>query len=81
MVLSSSSVDINKDSTSSIKAVFSGNLDDVSSIKWTSSNKKVVTVTSKGTMKGISKGTAKVTCKYVLKDGTIITRTCTVTVK
>lgn len=81
MVLNKTSVDIKKDSATKIKAVFSGDTNELSSIKWASSNKKVVTVNSNGTIKGISKGKAKITCKYVFKDGTIITRTCTVNVK
>ena len=32
-------------------------------VKWTSSNKKVATVTSKGVVKGLKKGTATITAK------------------
>ena len=42
----------------------------------TSSNKKVVTVTSKGVVKGIRKGTATVT----VRSGSVV-KTCKVTVK
>lgn len=81
LTLNKSSVIISKNKTTNLKATFTGMTDSVSGIKWSSSNKKIITVTSNGTIKGIGKGTAKVTCKYVLKDGITITRTCTVTVK
>ena len=32
-------------------------------MKWTSSNKKIATVTSKGVVKGLKKGTATITAK------------------
>ena len=32
-------------------------------VKWTSSNKKIATVTSKGVVKGLKKGTATITAK------------------
>lgn len=47
-------------------------------LKWTTSNKKVATVTSKGVVKGIGKGTAKITAASL--DGTGKKSTCTVTV-
>lgn len=47
-------------------------------LKWTTSNKKVATVTSKGVVKGIGKGTAKITVASL--DGTGKKSTCTVTV-
>lgn len=47
-------------------------------LKWTTSNKKVATVTSKGVVKGIGKGTAKITAASL--DGTNKKSTCTVTV-
>lgn len=47
-------------------------------LKWTTSNEKVVTVTSKGVVKGIGKGTAKITAASL--DGTNKKSTCTVTV-
>ena len=34
-------------------------------VAWTSSNKKVATVTSKGVVKGLSEGTAKITASAV----------------
>lgn len=48
------------------------------SVKWTSSDKSIATVTSKGTVKGKKKG--KVTIKVTTKDGKK-TAKCTVTVK
>ena len=48
-------------------------------LKWTTSNKKVATVTSKGVVKGIGKGTAKITAASL--DGTGKKSTCTVTVR
>lgn len=45
-------------------------------ITYTSSNKKVVTVTSKGVVKGIRKGTATIT----VRSGSVV-KTCKVTVK
>ena len=47
-----------------------------SKIKWSSSNKKVATVNSKGKVKGIGKGTAKITATVGGKK-----YTCKVTVK
>ncbi|MBO5488698.1 MAG: Ig-like domain-containing protein [Eubacterium sp.] len=46
-------------------------------LKWSSSNKKVVTVTKSGKIKAKKKGTAKITVKYSSK----IKATCKVTVK
>lgn len=45
-------------------------------VKWTSSNKKVATVNSKGSVKGIKKGTATITAKVGNKK-----YTCKITVK
>lgn len=47
-------------------------------VVWTSSNKKVATVTSKGSVKGVGEGVAKITAKAV--DGSGKKATCTVTV-
>lgn len=47
-------------------------------LKWTTSNKNVATVTSKGVVKGIGKGTAKITAKAL--DGSGKKSTCTVSV-
>ena len=49
-------------------------------VKWTSSNKKIATVTSKGVVKGIKKGTATITCTYTYRNKTY-KKTCKVTVK
>lgn len=47
-------------------------------LSWTSSNKKIVTVDSKGRIKGIALGTAKVTVRAL--DGSGASATCTVRV-
>lgn len=47
-------------------------------LKWTSSNKKIVTVDSKGRIKGIALGTAKITVRAL--DGSGAFATCTVRV-
>ncbi len=49
------------------------------SIKWTTSNRKVATVTSKGVVKGVGKG--KATIKAAAQDGSGKTVTCIVTVR
>ncbi len=50
----------------------------VKTVKWSSSDKSVATVTSAGVVKGISAGTAVITCKT---DSGAKTAACTVTVK
>ncbi len=47
-------------------------------LQWTTSNKKVATVTAKGVVKGVSEGTATITAKAV--DGSGKKATCKVTV-
>ena len=49
------------------------------SVTWTSSNKKIVTVDTKGNIKAIGKGTAVITA--AAKDGSKVTATCKITVK
>jgi len=44
---------------------------------WSSSNKKVATVTATGVVKAVGKGTAVITCKTA--DGTNLTASCTIT--
>ena len=46
-------------------------------VKWTTSNKKVATVTATGVVKVVGKGTAVITC--TTKDGTNLRATCTIT--
>lgn len=46
-------------------------------VVWSSSNKKVATVTATGVVKAVGKGTAVITCKTA--DGTNLTASCTIT--
>jgi len=48
-------------------------------VKWTTSNKKVATVSSTGMVKGVKEGTATITCTAA--DGSGVTATCTVNVR
>ncbi len=71
--LSQKSISVEAGKTKTIKATVTGKS---KTVKWTSSNKKVATVSSKGVVKGIKKGTCKITAKANGK-----TKTCTVKVK
>ncbi len=48
-------------------------------VTWTTSNKKVATVTKKGLVRAVGKGTCVITCKA--KDGSGVKVTCKITVK
>jgi len=68
---------LRKGKTETLKAtVYPSSLSD-KSVTWTSSNKKVATVTSAGKVKGVKEGTATITCT---SKATGLSRTCEVTV-
>ena len=70
-------VTLEKGSTVTLKAtVYPETLED-KSVTWTSSDKKVATVTTKGKVKGIAAGTATITCT---SNATGLSATCNVTV-
>ena len=48
--------------------------------KWSSSDKKVATVNTSGTVQGVAAGETTVTCEATFKDGTVATVTAKVTV-
>ena len=50
-------------------------------LKWSSNNKAVATVSSKGKVAAVKKGKATITCKVVYKKKTLKKLTCKVTVK
>lgn len=68
-----------KGKTITLKATISPSGASDKSIKWSSSNKKVATVTSKGVVKGIKPGTATITARAA--DGSGKKAVCKVTVK
>lgn len=74
--LNKTSVAISKGGTVTLTPIFTPSNTSVKTVTWTSSNKKVATVSSNGVVKGISNGTATITCKT--KNGE--KATCVVTV-
>ena len=76
--LDQSEVSVKKGKAVTLKAaVYPSTLED-RSVTWTSSNKKVATVSSKGKVKGVKAGTATITCT---SNATGLSTTCVVTVK
>lgn len=73
------SATLTKGKTFTLKASVSPSKASKKTVKWTTSNKKVATVTSKGVVKGIKAGTATITAKAA--DGSGKKATCKVTVK
>ena len=76
--LNKSKLTIDDGKSYTLKATFNPTNTTTKTCTWTSSNKKVVTVTSKGVITAVGPGTATITCKT--KD-TGKTAKCTVTVK
>jgi uncharacterized protein YjdB len=77
--LSKSKATILKGKTCSIKATVAPSDAYNKNVTWTSSNKKVATVSSSGKVTAIAAGTANITCKA--KDGSGVKVVCKVTVK
>ena len=74
-----SSISVVKGSTKKLTATVRPSNATNKKVTWTSSNKKIATVTQTGKVKGIKAGTAKITVKA--KDGSGKKAVCTVTVK
>ena len=74
-----SSISVVKGSTKKLTATVRPSNATNKKVPWTSSNKKIATVTQTGKVKGIKAGTAKITVKA--KDGSGKKAVCTVTVK
>ena len=74
-----SSISVVKGSTKKLTATVRPSNATNKKVTWTSSNKKIATVTQSGKVKGIKAGTAKITVKA--KDGSGKKAVCTVTVK
>ena len=79
ITLSKTSASILKGKTVTLKATAAPASANNKAVTWTTSNKKVATVTSKGVVKGIAKGTATITA--TAKDGSGVKATCKITVK
>ncbi len=74
--LNKTSVAVSKGGTVTVTPTFLPSNTTIKTVKWTSSDKSVATVSSKGVIKGVSDGTAIITCET--ENG--ITATCLVTV-
>ena len=77
--ISRTSLTLNKGRTYTLKVTVSPSNANNKTLKWTTSNKAVATVTSTGIVKGIKKGTATITATAA--DGSGKKVTCRVTVK
>ena len=77
--LSKSSLSLKVGEKKKIKATVSPNNAENKKVKWTSSNKKVATVDSKGNITALKKGTAEITA--ISKDTSKVKKSCKVTVK
>ena len=78
IVLDYSSITVVKGKTKKLKAVASPSNATNKAVKWSSSNKKVATVTKKGKVKGVKAGSAVIT--VTAKDGSGISASCIVKV-
>ena len=78
ITLNKTTASLAKGKTVTLKATVSPSNAVKKTIKWTSSNSKIATVSSKGVVKGIAKGTATITAKAT--DGSGKKATCKVTV-
>lgn len=76
--LNKKSATLEKGKTLTLKATVSPSNANNKGITWSSSNKKVATVSSKGVVKAVGKGTATITAKA--KDGSKKKATCKITV-
>ena len=79
ITLNKTSLTLNRGKTFTLKATAGPASANNKAVKWTTSNKAVATVTSKGVVKGIKKGTATITAAAT--DGSKKKVTCKVTVK
>jgi cobalamin biosynthesis Mg chelatase CobN len=79
LTLNYSKLPLKKGKSQTLKVTVKPNNASNKGVKWTSSNKKVATVTQKGLVKAIKAGTAKIT--VTAKDGSKKKAVCTVTVK
>ena len=79
ITLSKTSASILRNKTITLKATAGPSSANDKSVAWTTSNKKVATVDSKGVVKGIAKGTATITA--MARDGSKVKATCKITVK
>ena len=79
ITLSKTSASILRNKTITLKAAAGPSSANDKSVAWTTSNKKVATVNSKGVVKGIAKGTATITA--TAKDGSKVKAVCKITVK
>ena len=76
--LNKTSATLKKGKSLTLKATISPSSANNKAVTWTSSNKKVATVTSKGVVKAVGNGTATITVKA--KDGSGKKATCKITV-
>ena len=79
ITLSKTSASILRNKTITLKATAGPSSANDKSVAWTTSNKKVATVNSKGVVKGIAKGTATITA--TAKDGSKVKAVCKITVR
>ena len=77
--LNKTSATLKKGESLTLKATVSPSSANNKTVTWTSSNKKVATVSSKGVVKAVGNGTATITVKT--KDGSGKKTTCKITVK
>lgn len=70
---------ISKGKTYTLKATASPSSANTKTVSWSSSDKNIVTVTSKGKIKAVNPGTATITAKA--KDGSGVKAVCTIMVK
>ena len=79
ITLSKTSASILRNKTITLKATAGPSSANDKSVAWTTSNKKVATVNSKGVVKGIAKGTATITA--TARDGSKVKAACKITVR
>ena len=79
ITLNKKSASILRNKTITLKAAAGPSSANDKTVTWTTSNKKVATVNSKGVVKGIAKGTATITA--TAKDGSKVKAVCKITVK
>ena len=79
LTINKTKLTVNKGKTAALKVTVAPSSANDKSLKWTTSNKNIATVTQKGVVKGIRKGTVTITA--AAKDGSGVKTTCKVTVK
>ena len=79
ITLNKKSASILRNKTITLKATAGPSSANDKSVTWTTSNKKIATVNSKGVVKGIAKGTATITA--TAKDGSKVKAVCKITVR